>query len=158
MKSMYRGLAVAVLQCALVLTVAGKYTYDRAHLPRVWAHVAPIDPNLPIRGRYLRLRAEVEAPASAQGYLTVRLAEVDHRLTATEDAAGTVHITARPLSGKWTLVEPLAFYLPEHAQDPSRLQPGEELWVEVSVPVKGLPRPIRLGVKRNGVLEPLGLR
>jgi hypothetical protein len=41
-------------------------------------------------------------------------------------------------------MEPVAFFLPEHAADPSRLSPGKELWVEVSVPRKGPPRPIQL--------------
>jgi hypothetical protein len=36
----------------------------------------------------------------------------------------------------------------EHIPDPSRLQ-GEELWAEVTIPKKGLPRPIRLGVKKG---------
>jgi hypothetical protein len=46
------------------------------------------------------------------------------------------------------LAEPVAFFIPEHIPDPSRLQ-GEELWAEVTIPKKGLPRPIRLGVKKG---------
>lgn len=53
---------------------------------------------------------------------------------------------------------PVAFFIPENVPDPSRRASGEELWVEVSVPPKGLPRPIRLGVKKDGVLTPLNLR
>ena len=34
------------------------------------------------------------------------------------------------------LSEPVAFFLPEHAIDPSRRQPGEELWIEVTAPEK----------------------
>src|SRR6266404_8732622 len=45
------------------------------------------------------------------------------------------------------LSEPVAFFLPEHAVDSSRRKPSEELWVEVTVPAKGPPRPIRLAVK-----------
>lgn len=52
----------------------------------------------------------------------------------------------------------VVFFIPEHVPDPSRRAPGEELWVEVSVPRKGLPRPIRLGVRKDGVLTPLDLR
>jgi hypothetical protein len=55
------------------------------------------------------------------------------------------------------VTEPVAFFIPEHVSDPSRRPPGEELWVEVSVPAKGPPRPIRLGVKKDGVLTPLEL-
>jgi hypothetical protein len=57
-----------------------------------------------------------------------------------------------------TSTGPVAFFIPEHVPDPSRRAPGEELWVEVTVPKKGPPRPIRLGVKKNGVLTPLALR
>ena len=53
---------------------------------------------------------------------------------------------------------PVAYFIPEHAQDPSRRAPGEELWVEATLPPKGPPRPIRLGVKKDGVLTPLDLR
>ena len=117
MKRLYRGIAVALLQCLIVLSLAGKYAIDRERLPRVWARALPADPNLPIRGRYVSLRLE-----------------------------------------GWTLREPVAFFIPEHVPDPSRRSTGEELWVEVSVPRSGPPRPIRLAVKKNGVLTPLDLR
>lgn len=56
------------------------------------------------------------------------------------------------------LNEPVAYFIPEHVPDPSRRPAGEELCVEVTRPRHGMPRPIRLGVKRNGVLTPLELR
>ena len=120
MKPRYRGIALAVLQCLLVLSVAGKYAWDREHLPRAWVKTAPVDPNRPIRGRYVSLRL---VP-----------------------------------SGMVTLADSVAYFIPEHAGDVTRLKPGEELWVEVSVPPSGAPRPLRLGVKRDGVLTPLVLR
>lgn len=153
MKPVYRGIAVAVLQCLIVLTVAGKYALDRERLPRVWVKTAPVDPNLPVRGRYVSLRLEVDAPAGQPPWSAVRLAAVDGRLVATPDAAGSQHI--QMIGAHWALVEPVAYFIPEHVPDPSRRAPGEELWVEVSVPAKGSPRPIRLGVMRDGVLRPL---
>jgi hypothetical protein len=156
MKPVYRGVGVAVLQCLIVLSVAGKYALDRERLPRVWAMAAPVDPSLPVRGRYVSLRLQVEAPPDAGQWTSARLSAVDGRLLATPDPTGMVHI----MSGRtpWTIAEPVAFFIPEHVPDPSRRAPGEELWVEVSVPAKGSPRPIRLGVKRNGVVTPLELR
>lgn len=53
---------------------------------------------------------------------------------------------------------PVAYFIPEHVADPSRRAAGEELWVEATLPPKGPPRPIQLGVKKNGVLTPLDLR
>ncbi len=53
------------------------------------------------------------------------------------------------------LLAPVDFYLPEHAVDPSLLKPGQELWIEVSLPPRGAPRPIQLAMKENGVWRPL---
>jgi hypothetical protein len=57
-----------------------------------------------------------------------------------------------------SIAEPVAFFISERVSDPSRRPRGEELWVEVSVPRHGVPRPIRLAVKKDGVLTPLELR
>ena len=48
------------------------------------------------------------------------------------------------------LAEPVAFFIPEHVPDPSRRPAGEELWAEVTIPRSGPPRPIRLGVMKDG--------
>ena len=52
----------------------------------------------------------------------------------------------------------VAFFIPEHVRDPSVRPPGEELWVELTLPAHSWPRPIRLGVMRRGELTPLELR
>ena len=39
---------------------AANLPYDRVTRPRVWVLTAPFDPNLPIRGRYVRLQLVVE--------------------------------------------------------------------------------------------------
>jgi hypothetical protein len=55
--------------------------------------------------------------------------------------------------------EPVSFFIPEHVPDPSIRPPGEQLWVEATIPKKGIPRPIRLGVKKdNGLIVPLDLK
>ena len=157
MKLPHRGILVAAAQCLLVVSVAGKYAVDRERLPRVWVKTAPVDPNLPIRGRYLSLRLEVDGP-DLPAWGPARLEVQDGRLVTQPATAPTgVQITAGRGQSR-VLVEPVAFFLPEHATDPSRLKPGEELWVEVSVPPQGGPRPLRLGVKRNGELTPLEIR
>ena len=53
---------------------------------------------------------------------------------------------------------PVDFYIPEHASDPSRLKPGQELWIEVTVPPKGPPRPIQLALKDNSAWKPLAIQ
>lgn len=53
------------------------------------------------------------------------------------------------------LDEPVDFYIAEKAQSPIPLKPAQELWIEVTVPPKGPPRPIQLALKDNGVWRPL---
>jgi hypothetical protein len=50
------------------------------------------------------------------------------------------------------------FYISEHAVDPTPLKPGQELWIEVTVPRKGPPRPIQLALKDNGAWKPLAFQ
>ncbi len=53
---------------------------------------------------------------------------------------------------------PVDFYIPEHAIIPTPLKPGQELWIEVTVPPKGPPRPIQLALKQDGVWKPLAFQ
>jgi bidirectional [NiFe] hydrogenase diaphorase subunit len=55
------------------------------------------------------------------------------------------------------LLEPLAFFLPQAAADPSQGPGQAPLWVEVTLPQRGSPLPIRLGRQRNGAMVPLPL-
>lgn len=162
-----KGLLIALVQMALVGSIGAKLLADRASLPRVWVATAPVDPDLPIRGRYVRLFVVVDAQRSApereprDDMFRARLVAQDSRLVAVEDWTGRHWASsAARCSGErcWTLTEPVAYFIPEHVADPSRREPGEALWVEVTVPRKGAPRPIRLGVKRNDALTPLEIR
>jgi hypothetical protein len=45
-----------------------------------------------------------------------------------------------------------------NATDPTVLKRGQELWIEVTVPSKGPPRPLQLAVKDNGVWKPLAFQ
>ncbi|MGD0097417.1 MAG: hypothetical protein ABSB60_13040 [Terracidiphilus sp.] len=56
------------------------------------------------------------------------------------------------------VMEPVDFYIAEHAVDPTQLKAGQELWIEVTVPHKGPPRPIQLAVKDNGRWTPLAFQ
>ncbi len=155
MKPMLKGLLLALVHLGLVLAVAGKYYMDRNSYPRAWAPTAPFDPNLPIRGRYVRLQVIVEASNTPQGASWVRLAARGGRLVATSVGPGEGRLLIHRPDGRAVLADPVAYFIPEHVADPSRRPPGEELWVEVSVPREGPPRPIRLGVLKDGVLAPL---
>jgi hypothetical protein len=157
---MKKGLALAALQVMLALSVAAKFAYDRETLPRVWVNATPVDPNLPLRGRYVQLGLRVELEgANANTYTQVKLSVQNERLVGRVVSSEEGHpVFSRGAGGPFVLSERVAFFLPPRVSDPSRRPPGEELWVEVSVPENGLPRPIRLGVKKDGVLTPLDLR
>jgi hypothetical protein len=151
---MIKGFIVAGVQVAIVLSVGAKFSMDRATLPRVWVQAAPFDPNMPIRGRYVSLTVAVEPRGFGGGVLygASRLTVEGGTLVATQSADGDVMVMMN--SGRARLSAPIVYFIPEHVPDPSIRPAGEELWVEVSVPKKGPPRPIRLGVKKNGVLTP----
>jgi len=57
------------------------------------------------------------------------------------------------------LTEPSLFFIPDTAKDPTHLNAGEELWVLATIPRKGPPRPLALGVKKAGEkdIRPLDL-
>ena len=56
------------------------------------------------------------------------------------------------------LETPVDFYIPEHATIPTPLKAGQELWIEVTVPPKGPPRPVQLALKQDGVWKPLAFQ
>ena len=61
MSATHKGLLLAALQIALVLSLGGKLLCDRMTRPRAWALVQAYDPELPIRGRYLSQRLQMPA-------------------------------------------------------------------------------------------------
>jgi hypothetical protein len=125
MRLVHKGLILAGLQCLMVLSLTGKLLYDRATCPRVWIRTQPYDPSLPIRGRYLSLQL---VPENGAAYF-----------------ARTYH-------------ERVLFFVREHAlpfEQARSMANAPELWAEVTIPRAGPPRPIRLGVKKAGKIEPI---
>jgi hypothetical protein len=127
MNSLRKGMILGALQCVLVLSVTGKLLYDRATYPRVWVRTDRFDPNLPIRGRYLALMLAPQAGGLYYSQL--------HN-------------------------QRVVFFVPEHPAQFESLGFGPnypELWAEVTIPRTGPPRPIRLGIKTNGQLQPVNV-
>ena len=169
MTNLQKGLILAGAQVALVASLAGKYAINRARLPRVWVQTVAYDPSLPIQGRYMRVRLRVAAEGAYGSPGNFRGEMRDVTLNVSEG-----HLVANPSdqptglhAGPWTinrgekvtvLIEPVAFFLPEHAVDPSLHSAGEELWVEVTVPKTGPPRPIQLAIKRGESFTPLSIK
>jgi hypothetical protein len=150
-----KGLILCGVQTAMVLSIGAKMLLDRATLPRIWVRALPYDPDLPIRGRYvsLTINAEPRGFPSGVAYDQVNYSIEDGKLVARpapiDGTGAAVNEDSSPVR--------IAFFIPEHVSDPSRRPPGEELWAEVTVPHRGPPRPIRLGVKKSGTIAPLAL-
>lgn len=177
MKAVHQALAVALIHILIVLSLGGKLLYDRSTRPRVWVRTGSVDPDLPIRGRYLTLNLQVQAaevtpedqrnpvfktrPTYDSGY--VELAVENGQLVAhrSETPTGMMINSWSRLqnrgNGNFFLSPPVVFFIPEHAETP-RLGGGTELWAEVTVPKKGPPRPIQLAVKRGDQWTPLTYR
>ncbi len=175
MKPWVKGVVIAVVHVGLVASLGVKLLYDRATRPRVWALAAPYDPNLPIRGRYVRLQLVVEPRGiqktkpgpgwnpSQSVVLRVEegrlVAEANPQERAYDPSDMHVQFLQRQDQELAVLDKPVAFFITEHIPDPSLRPPDEELWVELTIPKKGPPRPIRLGVKKgDGPMVPLELR
>jgi hypothetical protein len=56
------------------------------------------------------------------------------------------------------LESPVNFYIAENAKSPLPTKQGDELWIEVTVPPKGPPRPIQLALKQDGAWKPLAFQ
>ena len=171
MNTLTKGIAVAVLHILIVLSLGGKLLYDRQTRPRVWVRTGSFDPDLPIRGRYVALRLQVQAPwfqsKETYAWSSVTLAVDNGTLVANKSNTDTgMSISSwrnprpnqpNPPPSMVLLDQGVLFFLPEHADFP-RVGSGEEIWAEVTIPRKGPPRPIQLALKRGTEWKPLTYR
>ncbi|MDP9199760.1 MAG: GDYXXLXY domain-containing protein [Pseudomonadota bacterium] len=161
-----RGLLVGAIQVLLVAGIGAKFLVERSSYPRLWVETAPYDPDMPIRGRYVNIALLVDADRNAPNagrdrapnmFLARLEARGDRLVAVQDDDNGTHWVRSGTCGGEacWQLAEPLAYFIPEHATDPSRQPEGSTLWAEVTLPPKGAPRPIRLGAKQGESIEPI---
>jgi hypothetical protein len=172
MNATRKGLILAAIQILIVLSLGGKLLYDRATRPRAWALCQVYDPEPPIRGRYLgeNLQMPAEAFDDAQlsnsqnrWYASQRWAYLqarDGKLIASSNGSGNgMWVFLRKNSdGSLTATsqQPVLIFVPDNFAATPRLKPGDQLWVEVTLPKQGPPRPIRLAVKaKDGRFTPV---
>jgi hypothetical protein len=182
MKFSKTSLVLLLIQLALVSSVAAKYLYQRRSCPRVWVPTRMWDPYILMRGRYLSLNLTVDgcgntyqtpnqlkitqtAPYAVIDSFQAKLSVKDNRLVATRiPGAGPgnwnpmVIVRGGESCDALRLWPPVNFYISEHAAVPTPIHPGQELWIEVTVPPKGLPRPIQLALKNGGAWKPLAFQ
>lgn len=181
MKPLRKGLLVALLHVIIVSSLGAKLLYDRWHRPRIWVKVANYDPDLPIRGRYLSLNLEIPTESIAitrvpQSYGKDKDRQplyFEHATPYRCDLVfrnGTLIAVGNELGeyGLWVRQRPnqpsvvvvdtgTPFFIPEHLET-GAIRAAQELWMEATIPRKGPPRPIRLAMKKDGVLTPFTLR
>jgi hypothetical protein len=168
-----KGLILGAVQILLVASLGAKLLYDRKTRPRVWVQAQAFDPELPIRGRYLAETLIVPAEGSFHKpdrndtpkdallsffYDEARLEIRNGQLVAvpaTDNRGQSVTLHQNPDgTATATLQEPVLFFIPDSTNFPV-LKSGQQIWVEVTVPAHGPPRPIRLAIKQNGTLTPI---
>jgi hypothetical protein len=171
-----------VVQCVVICTVAGKYWYERATLPRIWVRAAQVDPDSLVRGRYLMLDPLINAcklPRNEGNHAEEE--EWDYSVHPPRHIPGRTWewwVTTQAVNGQLAVkdVAPsrykakglslllregkpcdraqlqadLALYVPEKAVITWPSQNEGDVWVEVTVPKAGLPRPIQLATEVNG--------
>lgn len=184
MKTWRAGATLLAVQLVLVLSVAGKYIYERITCPRVWVPTAQYDPQMPLRGRYFALQPVVNACALPRSkakihepykfYRTQRYEPGSLEWTNVTLVAEKGHLVPRlvnkPVSPDGILTisyrdgasctqarisQSLEYFIPEHAKEPFPLEAGQELWMEVTVPPSGPPRPIQLAISSKDGFKPL---
>ncbi|MGB8478845.1 MAG: hypothetical protein WCE63_08390 [Acidobacteriaceae bacterium] len=181
MKSKQAAWLLLGIQLVLVLSVAGKYWYERKTCPRVWVETAQYDPNMPLRGRYLGLQLTVNACSlprdkaqfspgfaypgghslGAWTWNVVLVAQDGHLVPRVVDPEavpeGVERLTLREKQpcDSAPVAQGTTFYIPDTARGPFPLVKGETLWVEVTVPPSGPPRPIQLAVSSAAGWQPL---
>jgi hypothetical protein len=146
MRGRYLSLRLTVDGCQSTLPSA-----KQANFPRDINGVA-------IQGPYViqsDLNVEFPAELKAAGNKLLAIRTRDG-----EETSSSQQVIARSGSpcDQMRLVNPVDFYIPEHADDPSWVKSDKELWIEVTVPPKGPPRPIQLAVKENGAWKPLAFQ
>jgi hypothetical protein len=175
MKPLTKALTVALIQVLIVSSLGAKLLYDRHTRPQAWFQTARYDPDLPIRGRYLSLQMQVNDSRSPEeiekrfgnqmqpgaltsfgqecGSIVLRdgkpTAEFDNSPMWDCDNLSFVRWNARG-GTRLRLNEQILFFIADTAKDPTGLPLSDELWVLATIPRKGPPRPITLGVKKAG--------
>ncbi len=187
MNARNRAIALLVIQCLIVSSIAGKYLYERLTRPRVWVRVAQYDPNLPMRGRYMAMTPLVDAcglprdkesgtswtPYSAdrksgtevtswQWQVVMKakggkLVVEDARNVVPRSQTLTIYLSSDQPCDLVQLSPGILFFIPDTAEPPFPKKKGEELWADVTVPPSGPPRPIQLAMSDNGTWKVLKL-
>lgn len=168
-----KSMLLIAVQLLLVLSLAASYVYERRVYPRVWVRSTQMAGTLPLRGRYVGMQLLVDvcglprsavpgAPGFTPGFQpgvpgawqwTVKAMARDGRLVVEQAPERTrpgetrqVWLQQGQPCERARLLDDESFFVGDRAKLPLTLKKTEELWVEVTVPPSGPPRPVQLAV------------
>ena len=138
---------------SLRLTVDG----CQSTLPSAKAAAFPRDINgSAIQGPYqLRALATFHADLKVQNNRLLAISILDDK---TGRLGQAVSVWPGAACDAMRLDAPVDFHIAEHVRSPLPLKAGQDLWIEVTVPAKGPPRPMQLALKENGGWTPLAFQ
>jgi hypothetical protein len=169
-RPLVRALVVGLAQAAIVASLAAQAALDRGRLPRAWVRALPVAATPAVHGRYIRVHLAPIVDAglaprldTMNGRTFVRrtpvvLEEREGKLLAHRAAVSRVHLSYPDgrKEGEPVLAFPIDYFVPAATANPKTLLGQGELWMEVSVPAQGSPRPLRVGAMRDGRIVPIG--
>lgn len=152
MKTRTKGLFLAAIHLAFLLSLGGKLLLDRATRPRFWLLAAPVDPNLPIRGRYVDLSVSIPVPGKE---LVLDLWSRDQVLE---------YLRTRKLQPADTSQKGHRVFGPSYPWDPTAPIPqirivckGSEAWGHLENAPEGTPGLIRRNSGRSAIRRSVGI-
>jgi hypothetical protein len=170
------GLVVVLVQAALAAGLFFKLEREQRLLPTVWVKVVEYTPSESFRGQRIWLTLEVTPadgrypepdpdeqpfprrlnPRRRPPSRATRLFVRGNRLMAdvSRNAFGYYVVARTRPDGGVRLVLPrvVSVFVPKDAPEPPRPESADELLVEVGVSESAPPRPLRLAIRRDGVL------
>ncbi len=171
MKLRRPGLTVAAAQLLLVAGLFVTLDLNQRSLPTVWVPIPEFFPStwsggariwlslevVPADGRYPEPTPDFGPLPRRSAFHAFHLFISHNRLTAeiAKNRLGFYVTSKRDPDGRMHLMLPrvVSVVVPADAPAPPRAENGDEFLVEVAVPNSGAPRPVRLGIRRNGVLR-----
>jgi hypothetical protein len=146
MRGRYLSLQLTVDGCGSTLPLASQATFPRD----INGAIRP-GPFFIGRARPVTFRADLKVENNK--LLAIRIADQDER-----PSGQMVSAWPGASCAEMRLDTPVNFYIAERATVPLPLRSGQELWIEVTVPPKGPPRPLQLALKQDGVWRPLAFQ
>jgi hypothetical protein len=165
---MTKAIVVALIQSMLLCSLGARFLYDRTTLPRAWFKAGSIYPDLASRGRYLPLQLQVNdalpqeevervmsrMPCGSIDASSGKPVAVFDQTDLPDGCANLNFALQTTVNGTilW-LPERVFVFIPANAQYVTQLEKNGELWLLATIPRKGPPRPIALGIKKAGGTE-----